>query len=462
MNNTNNKFLIAGVVAITIVYLVTRLPFFVYIPLPEVIQDSISYLKYANQIRNGDYFGCMQILPPGLPFIYGFLFKINDSLLFVIIFQVVLSYLASIFMYFTINKHCRNTFERFMLLLSIMFFCIYPTMLGSELGIMTESLYTSVVFLIITGLYRVVVLNKIDMYALFFILSSIFLLALLRSNGIYIYFLIPIVIYFLAIRNKLKSIAFFISTILILNLIWSAYNYNSCGYFMPSTFNRILYIQENVSTSLQMEEGLVDDKEKTNRLEMFKRYITSLGFNIVPPVYLIRMETRFSHLTKSFGDYENFKTVEFLCVADSEKTKEFQKEVLKDYYEINSTKYKEIIKHFNINDKKNANLWGIINHYIHHVFLKIHNGILLPLVYYLSFLWFLIKGLKSKFKDNTVLFCLILFFIHFLSFLVLTFAHSRFGYRYIFPTEIAALLLIAFFISDIFIVVKKKYSDVKQ
>lgn len=201
-------------------FLFSRLPFFLWAPIPEFFPDTFDYFYYIERLKEG-ILPSFEYLPQGFGFFVHIVGLISNKIIAVIYAQNIIILLSSLYFIKVINKHYSNLSILCSIGLSIYLMDSYVIRLDT--GLITESIYTSSMILI-CGLFINAVNSKNKIKWLLFS-ASLILPAIIRSNGLYIYFL-PFWLIFYMVINKysFKFYLYLLLPFISLNLIWMIYN----------------------------------------------------------------------------------------------------------------------------------------------------------------------------------------------------------------------------------------------
>ena len=213
----------------------SRLPFFIWMPIPIVSPDTFDYYSVVREMMNGSFKG-FGLLPPGfIIFLYA-MEVIFTRTFYILLIQNLLSFSVCIFFISVVSKYYKKSAIPVAIELSIYMMDSYSQRF--DFSFLTESLYRNSL-IILAGL-MILILNSHR--KIYWIIFSVFLIfpPLFRSNGLYIYFLLLFVLIFL-LTNKftLKHYLLLFLPIVILNIGWSAFNYSTENRFFPGNPGRL-------------------------------------------------------------------------------------------------------------------------------------------------------------------------------------------------------------------------------
>jgi hypothetical protein len=210
-----------------LVFLITRLPFFIHYPIVWIAPDSHSYLEIVSLIKLGRL-PLFEARPPGYPLFIWLITNIIDRWVVVVVVQSLLFLTASLCLIYGVYSLRRS--------LSLLATLAMAGFLGSshiliyETAALSESLYTT--FLIF--IFAFLLLGFGQCQARYFIMSSVSMgiLISIRPAGLYMLVVYTVIlIYMFWNKYKPRFIVGFLSPLLLLLFFWSTYNYFTLGRF---------------------------------------------------------------------------------------------------------------------------------------------------------------------------------------------------------------------------------------
>jgi hypothetical protein len=224
-------FLVLAVILLA-VFLITRLPFFWYYPRVDLSQDSGSYLEIANTMRKGAWPHFI-FRTPGYPLLIWSVTAVVDRWLAVIFVQNVLSLVSALCLVFSVRRLSRR-----LALPATIAMCGF---LGSsqvliyDISLLSDSLYTSMVLLVVAALF----LGFEGDRAGWFTLSSagMALAILVRPAGAYFAVIYAVILaYMLWNRFRSRAVLGMAAPFPLILLGFCAYNLATIGQFVISPF----------------------------------------------------------------------------------------------------------------------------------------------------------------------------------------------------------------------------------
>lgn len=480
-----------SILIILFAFLFSRLPFFLYAPLPNVVTDSFVYFILVEQMNNG-MMPAMDVLYVGLPLFIFLIGLISDSILVVVIVQTILSLLLMIWFISAIKKYYANACLGAAIALAI--YCMDSTTIGNDTSLLTESIYTSSLVLVIILLVHALNSHKRIYWLLFSI--SLLLPAMIRPNGIVIYALVPaLMVYFLINKYTLSKYVLLIMPLFILNIVWASINYSLCGIFFisnPTQFKNIALgspktLKEMIFRDTTNSNIAVDTlREQYSAKEAFIAYNTNLG-NKKNPFYYTELSIRYF---QAYG-YEKYKNDRYKSFFDNDPyhyylgnydklmlqddnykmSESLKKLALKELYNANPFEKNEetifafydpnkdsVTAQYSLNQikEKSYNFWFFLTYILQLIYEKLFWNNLWTIIFYLVFITTLIVSVRTKLQDKIAFLILMLSSIHFFSIVLITLMNpGAFRPRYVHVTEFIVYLVPLLFISYCFSYFKK-------
>ena len=253
----NSKLYIAFAI-ILFAFLFSRLPYFLWMPIPCFEPDTFDYYAIVRDLIQGSFKG-FGILPPGyilFLFLMELLFK---KTIYILIIQNLISLTACLFLIAVISKYYKKVVIPAAIAMVIYMMDSYT--LWYDFTFLTESLYRN--SLIIISGFVVLLLNTNK--GKYWIIFSVLLLfpPLIRPNGLYIYFLLLLfMIYMFMNKYAFKYYLYLLIPFLILNIAWSEYNYKTEGKFLPGNPKRIKSI---INEAVSLPNASTNNNQNINQ-----------------------------------------------------------------------------------------------------------------------------------------------------------------------------------------------------
>ncbi len=203
------------------VFLITRLPFYIYYPFTIVKGDSASYFTVAFDLLNSNS-PVFDLRTPGYPlFLYSILI-FTKSLIYFSVVQSLLTLFMSIFFLITIYKTYKQYLLLFATALSIFISSSYFLMY--EVTILSEGIYVN--FLIISSCFLILALKKNKLLYWILLSSSMAVTIIIRPAGLFLVCIVILLLIFLVIKKyKFKFYVSLIAPLLIAMLSLCTYNF---------------------------------------------------------------------------------------------------------------------------------------------------------------------------------------------------------------------------------------------
>jgi len=434
------------------VFILVRIPYFTYLPLPFIYPDTYDYFSIVEELMNADFKG-FGLLPPGF-IILAYLNELFYSKVFgIIIIQHTVSFFAGLFLILVFWK-CFRLYS-ILFAITITVFLSNSFSLIDDCSLLTESLYRSSI-LIVTGFFILTIKSNKTIYLLLFSISLIFP-SIMRSNGIYIYFLLLIVFSWL-IYNKIilpKKYLALLLPIFFLNLLWSIINFHYEGSFFPGSLNRILLVSKNITDKSTLHKQTSEVKTLTQRnLIEFKKYSLTITYS----------KSSFYHLFLK-ENHEKF----FVSMHDPSMKKndwkntisiDLRKLVYKEYYTEEKNKFGNFLQNYPIFDYKNMWQYPLIIFYHFFTWLSsvFFNNYVWVLLYFLCIAYLVIRPFVFSFEYEGFIILLGILMMHLLSIAVITIAHGRFVPRYAIVSEVFIYFTVFFTAIDLSKIINKNHN----
>ncbi len=435
INFFNKNALLLSILIVIISFLFSRLPFFIWAPIPEFGPDTFDYFYYVDQLNKGKL-PSFDFLPPGFIVFSYLIGLISNKIIALVYFQNFIILLASILLVYVINKYYKNISLVTSFAISIYLMSSYT--IRYDTALLPESLYSSSLILVTALFIWSLNTKKIIVWLLFSV--SLIFPALIRSNGIYIYFLFFLVLLFMLInRYNLKYYLYFIIPFLFINFLWATYNYyKSNGFFIGNAKRIDIVINRENKLRIYKNENGINNHYFKNKFINIKEYLINISYSH-PQFYYTFIKDRYRRLYIEDIIHKNeYKMFDWSTNINDD----LKKLVYREYYSNN--KYKGNINKINVANK-NLNLWLLL----YHIYYKINDIIFLNLLWIIIFLILFIysgyKCIKYRFKNKDTFLIFSIGLIYLLSILIVTFFHSAIQSRYVSVTEFIIYLYVSFF-----------------
>jgi len=236
MNKLNeflrNQRLGVSFVIFTIVFLVTRLPYYLSVNIPYIYDDAGTYTAIMQNILEGKI-PTFEIRTPGYPLFLFISFLFSENVVAVMYLQSIFTVLVSFFFIYAVYK-CYTKYT-YLITFALTIYTSSIINLNYETTILTESVYTNLILLFVPMLIMAFKTNQKVWWALVGIV--VMLTVYVRPSSL---FLIPILLFvliYLFIKKYPLSIKIiFTVPIIALYLLLSTYNYFTLNSFTLSPF----------------------------------------------------------------------------------------------------------------------------------------------------------------------------------------------------------------------------------
>ncbi len=210
-------------------FLLARLPYFLYSPVPEVAtEDTMENYEVVMQMLSGEGKIDFSHISAGYPLFLMFIGFISNTIMAVVIAQNIASFVAGAFFIYAIHRCYPN--------LTIWVAFVFTGYFASENNIhwdsdlYPDSLYASVLLLLCGVLLLAIKKNNIYYYSIASCLLGY--LVLIRVSSVFLFPIILILIVFLLVNKKpVKSLIALLAPVIIILFSYSAYNSYSIGSF---------------------------------------------------------------------------------------------------------------------------------------------------------------------------------------------------------------------------------------
>lgn len=230
------------------IFIIARLPYILYAPIPSYGTDTFDYFWIAQYIIEGR---CNQMsdiiydLPIGYPVFISLCYFIDNSLAFIVKFQFFLSLMSGFYLIYSFHRVHR--YLGLGVVIPLLVYMLDGFTLSNDTTIFTKSLYTSSLIASI-GAYVVLSVHFCKRNLVIFT-CLIMIPPTIRSEGIIVFSLIIFVL--LQYREQFKIIRkYLFLPFVVLNLGLSGFNLYSKGYFFPGNIDRIKYTLNRTDNKL--------------------------------------------------------------------------------------------------------------------------------------------------------------------------------------------------------------------
>ncbi len=386
--------------------------------------DPYRYLSHGYEIKNqiikGEKFFSLgrenytKYLPPRIAALYYYIFDINFSSnpetkqvntgnhFFYLFFQCLIYYFSVVCLYLSIFK----TVDRNILLFSVLFLCVEPTIFQYHSTFWSESIFFSIQLIIMALIFS----EKKNIFNFFLIGFFIGLLSLQKQ--IAIFYIVPITLYFLFFdrRKILRNLSFIIIGFYIIQIFIGLSNYYRSGKFYIMTADTKVEMHRNMVVKVMSKKLNISHKEfKELEGEIVLDWIKLNNIKIDYNSDSLKKEKGFMSYRRSVIDEKDrFMVDQFIRKRTFHYITEFPVEFFKHAF--NGAIHAPLLNPFHIYSEHNFR--SSENYYLS----KKHDELILPRVVYSFFIYlFVFFGFIYflKKKEYRFLFYLIISSLYF-------------------------------------------------
>ncbi|MBF0458500.1 MAG: glycosyltransferase family 39 protein [Nitrospirae bacterium] len=207
-------------------FLITRLPFYLYYQVIAVHPDTAGYMEIVDSMDKG-MLPSLYLRPPGYPIFMKLVFLISNKLFSVVITQSALALIASLVFVFAVFRTYRGLTP--LAAIALAAFSSSHACLESEITILSESVYVSVLVLAFGLLIMALRLRKPLYFTLFSIAAASALY--IRPAGIFLIVIVLLTLIYLAVnrykRNNVAALAVPFSSLLLILAFYNLFTFHS-------------------------------------------------------------------------------------------------------------------------------------------------------------------------------------------------------------------------------------------
>jgi hypothetical protein len=217
---------------VSVVFLITRLPYFLYYPIATVSSDSASYIAAAFRLLELKA-PMFDIRTPGYPLFIAAIWSFWEDFISISLVQSIITYLSSVFLLAVSHKYYGKRLIYFAI--AVCGFISSSYFIVLEMSMLTEGIFTSLMLLTAAVLLLAVKSESVFVWAAYSFLVAI--LIYVRPAGLFlIAFFIPIALYFHFRKYKASYYAALLIPFLVLICTLCSYNYFTLGKFTITPF----------------------------------------------------------------------------------------------------------------------------------------------------------------------------------------------------------------------------------
>ncbi|GIV33598.1 MAG: hypothetical protein KatS3mg031_1133 [Chitinophagales bacterium] len=407
----------------TIAFWLWRLPFFLWIPLPEFAPDTFDYFALARLWHEGNIAHNYPLdAPLGFPLFILLTTLIGCNILTIIAIQCCIKFLAGATLLYTLYKYYPRWTPAFML--ALLFYITDSFSLRYDTCLQTESLYNSAILFTTAFLVDSIRTNK--NLPLFLLSLSMFTMAFIRSNGLFIYFLFPVLVVWLIFNQRSwRAFASLLLPALALQTVIPVLKHTTD--YLPESSSRVEDVFAREKTAVQHVSFHTYLQKK---ISMAAAYLSMPDF---PSFYFSLLPSRYEELyTKNMMHDPDYKMLDWTTPIPDE----LRKFTFREYYE-EPERLRKNADLMQVSSARSNPLMLLI-----HIVYKIQNIIFRNLLWYVISFFLMAVGiitlLKSKYTNKEAMIILLIGLIHLLAVLVVIIGNSRVQLRY---THVSEFLL---------------------
>ncbi|MBL8007280.1 MAG: hypothetical protein JNJ56_07085 [Ignavibacteria bacterium] len=225
------KFLYS-LLPLVIVFLLTRLPYYLYYPVTGISFDTPSYIAVAFDMLDFKL-PLFEVRTPGYPFFLFVVWSISKTIFSVSLIQSIITLLTSVFFLFVLNMFYKKYIFLFAAAVSVYISSAHYLILDTAL--LTESLFVNLIIITCAFLILSVKRNKPFYWTLFSLSAAAVIIV--RPAGIFLCGIILVILLYLLFRKS--GLKYYLSVTAPISLILLSlcfYNYITLGSFTVTPF----------------------------------------------------------------------------------------------------------------------------------------------------------------------------------------------------------------------------------
>lgn len=413
------KPVVISIAVYSLVFWIWRLPFILWLPLPEFSPDTFGYFAVARALHNKVSLSYTVDIPLAFPFFIHTAAYVSSKVMFLIWLHFTLKFSAGLLLVYVFSRH-----YKWLGVAAAVILCMYFTdswSLRYDTALIADSLYNS--FLIAAVAFLIISFKSATSISLALLSVSLFLVAFTRSNGIYIYFIIPVMAVLLfRSRHRMAKLASLMAPAIILQAGVSIFKATS-DIVQPAN-NRLMTVLSREAASLQSAQALGYLNKKWSLAKDFFRMddFPSFYFSLLPARH---------HNTYVLDEIHNpdYKMFNW----DTPIPDDLRRYVYREYY-TEPQIFRRNMHMMDVSYAKRNPLFLMI-----HVLYKFQSVVFRNVLWYILFLCIFLFGCwryaRSRFADREALMVVVLCAIHLLGLLVVIFGHENAVSRYAHVSE---------------------------
>ncbi|HXH17674.1 MAG TPA: hypothetical protein VNJ07_01220 [Chitinophagales bacterium] len=414
-----------AVIIYTLAFWIWRIPFLIWLPLPEVLPDTFDYFAIVKYWHDGTPLSLPSDLPLAFPFLAYIAGLVCKKIMVIIWAHFLIKFFSGLLLIYVFWKNFRWWAVPVAILIS--FYITDSFSLRFDTCLQTESLYNS--FLILTTAFLAEGIASRKKLPLVLLSVSMFLAASARPNGLYIYFLLPVLFWVFSDASQ-RAVKYFCLAAPALLLHASVFGIKASMNFPHPKFDR-------VSSVITREQGLIQASGESYFHRKWKVVGTYARMEDLPSFYFSLLPERYKQLYEfDIIRDPDYKMYDWTAPISDD----LRRFVYMEYYdEPPKLKGNKSMLHVSYASLRHP-LFLLI-----HVFYKIQsvifrNGLWYALGFILSGIG-MVVSLRSRGGNCEALLLCIFGAMHFISLLVVSVGHDTIQMRYVHVSEFLLYLL---------------------
>jgi hypothetical protein len=250
-----------GVVIVS--FLITRLPYFLYYPVISVHPDTVGYFEIVDMIDKG-MLPSLYLRPPGYSLFIKLVLLFSNKLFSVVIAQGMMALISSLVFVYAVFKAYRSL--TILVSIALAAFISSHVYLESEISILSESVYVSVLVLAFAFFILALRLRK-SVYFVLFSAASAYAVYIRPAGIFFIVIVIFTLVYLIVNRYKRNHWAALAGPFTSLLLILAAYNLFTFHTFSLSNYGELTAL---IGLSNFMEQDDRNNKELNDAIKKIR------------------------------------------------------------------------------------------------------------------------------------------------------------------------------------------------
>lgn len=261
LQNIQKRRLIISISLFTLVFVLTRLPYYLFSNIPYIFDDAYDY----NAILSGFFTGNLTNTASfGYPAILALITIFTRDAEILILYQSILSLICSLFFIYTIYKHYSKL--TIPATIALLIFSVSIPQLNFETAFLTEFMYSNF-FLLFISFFILAVKTKKTVHIIFCGATLMFI-PMIRPAGMFMFGIAILILLFMFLRRYSWRVKiFFVVPVIALFLMQSLYNYLATNKkeftFTENIAKQNLSFADPIPTVLQPDESFPEHINKS-------------------------------------------------------------------------------------------------------------------------------------------------------------------------------------------------------